>query len=632
MKTLKIITLLLCAPTFLFAQIGIDLMTYNVKSLPSYTLDSDWKEKGYEEYGILNNYAIQYFFTEDNVEEWYLSHCASVLLSEKYIKEGLDKLLFAKDILVKLKIRHHRNGEILHEYDADDFEDYTDEDGTTYDCIYPKDLQVMDIFEIMFIVKRDISENHTFHFQESYPTENINYTIITPTALKFDSKIYNGEGIVQDSIIENKKLRYHTIHFDKLPAYPEEDMSLEKYSVRVEDMLAYNYSSSRTRVNGIQRFASNLYNSLHSVPKQALKFMKSQHALAGINKKMSTREIVTTWEHYMKDNREKFIGHNIFLQTANTLETFSIPYQLIITCDQTEREFDSKFDGVNFVDDILIYIPEIDYYLSPSLVNYRNGLIPTIYAGSNALKLEKLTIGKSETYIAKPTTIPSLERRLSTDTLIIDASIDLTKKAIQGSVYRSLFGYKGFGTQANYHKGSLEYKEFLVEAYLGLGDENTLVSDDQFLNCTPADIALKPAILTGKISSTNWVKFDNNQIEIKIGKLIGEQSKLEQKGERQLPVDKMEKSSYHRVITLEIPEEFQIIDAEKLNIKIYDDNDNPQAIFTSEYKISNNKLIITCDEYYLKLHYPVSEFKNIERVNNAAADFNDITITLKKKE
>ena len=171
-----------------------------------------------------------------------------------------------------------------------------------------------------------------------------------------------------------------------------------------------------------------------------------------------------------------------------------------------------------------------------------------------------------------------------------------------------------------------------MEAYLGLGDENTLVSDDQFLNCTPADIALKPAILTGKISSTNWVKFDNNQIEIKIGKLIGEQSKLEQKGERQLPVDKMEKSSYHRVITLEIPEEFQIIDAEKLNIKIYDDNDNPQAIFTSEYKISNNKLIITCDEYYLKLHYPVSEFKNIERVNNAAADFNDITITLKKKE
>ena len=82
MKTLKIITLLLCAPTFLFAQIGIDLRTYNVKSLPSYTLDSDWKEKGYEEYGILNNYAVQYIFTEDNVEEWYLAHCASVLLSK----------------------------------------------------------------------------------------------------------------------------------------------------------------------------------------------------------------------------------------------------------------------------------------------------------------------------------------------------------------------------------------------------------------------------------------------------------------------------------------------------------------------------------------------------------------------
>lgn len=630
MKKIATLALLLCAPIFLWAQIGIDLRTYNVKEIPSYTLPSDWKEKQYKEYGIFDNCAIQYIFTENDVEQWIMNHQATVLLSEEYIKESLDQIIFEKDYIVKLKVRHFRNGEMLRAYDMEDAEIFTTEDGDKYDCIYLKDLQVMDILEYLLITKDDVSEYHGRYLQESYPIENCNFTIITPAPLKFETKVYNTEATVIDTVIESKNMRYSYVNISSMPAYPNESMASNKYRIRVEDILAYNYSASNRRLNGSQNFCTNFYANMHNLSKQEIKLTKELIKEAGIDKKMSVREIVTTWENYYKDNPVSFIN-NIYQLTVKMLEDFNISYQVIFTCDKTEREFDTQFDGYNYIEDILIYIPEIDYYISPSLSNFRNGVIPSLYAENGAIKGEVLAIGKSNTYIGKMTKLPIPDENFSTDSLVLNITVNPTEKLLQGDIYRSLFGYKGLGVQANYTRSSLELQEFLVETYLGLGSANTLVSDDVFKNSTPADFGIKPAVMTAKISSAEWISSENGVLEIKIGKLIGEQSKLEQKGERQLPVDKSEKSRYYRQITLTIPDGYEIVGAEKLKIEIYDDTNNPQAAFTSSYKISGNQLIVTSEEFYKKTHYPVSEFEKILRVNNAAADYNALTIQLRKK-
>lgn len=630
MKKIATLALLLCAPIFLWAQIGIDLRTYNVKEIPSYTLPSDWKEKQYKEYGIFDNCAIQYIFTENDVEQWIMNHQATVLLSEEYIKESLDQIIFEKDYIVKLKVRHFRNGEMLRAYDMEDAEIFTTEDGDKYDCIYLKDLQVMDILEYLLITKDDVSEYHGRYLQESYPIENCNFTIITPAPLKFETKVYNTEATVIDTVIESKNMRYSFVNISSMPAYPNESMASNKYRIRVEDLLAYNYSASNRRLNGSQNFCTNFYANMHNLSKQEIKLTKELIKEAGIDKKMSVREIVTTWENYYKDNPVSFTN-NIYKLTIKMLEDFNISYQVIFTCDKTEREFDTQFDGYNYIDDILIYIPEIDYYLSPSLSNFRNGVIPSLYAENGAIKGEVLAIGKSNTYIGKMTKLPIPDENFSTDSLVLNITVNPTERLLQGDIYRSLFGYKGLGVQANYTRSSLELQEFLVETYLGLGSANTLVSDDVFKNSTPADFGIKPAVMTAKISSAEWISSENGVLEIKIGKLIGEQSKLEQKGERQLPVDKSEKSRYYRQITITIPDGYEIVDAEKLKIEIYDDTNNPQAAFTSSYRISGNQLIVTSEEFYKKTHYPVSEFEKILRVNNAAADYNALTIQLRKK-
>ena len=52
--------------------------------------------------------------------------------------------------------------------------------------------------------------------------------------------------------------------------------------------------------------------------------------------------------------------------------------------------------------------------------------------------------------------------------------------------------------------------------------------------------------------------------------------------------------------------------------------------FTSKYKVSNNQLIVDVNEFYNQISIPLESFESFRAVINAAADFNKITLILKK--
>ena len=62
-----------------------------------------------------------------------------------------------------------------------------------------------------------------------------------------------------------------------------------------------------------------------------------------------------------------------------------------------------------------------------------------------------------------------------------------------------------------------------------------------------------------------------------------------------------------------------------------DSNGIVSCKFHSEYKIEGNKIIITINEFYSQIHYPLSQFEQYRSVVNAAADFNKVAILLQKK-
>ena len=52
--------------------------------------------------------------------------------------------------------------------------------------------------------------------------------------------------------------------------------------------------------------------------------------------------------------------------------------------------------------------------------------------------------------------------------------------------------------------------------------------------------------------------------------------------------------------------------------------------FVSGYKLEGKVLTITVEEYYKKVQLPISAYADFQKVINAAADFNKVTLILEK--
>ncbi len=58
--------------------------------------------------------------------------------------------------------------------------------------------------------------------------------------------------------------------------------------------------------------------------------------------------------------------------------------------------------------------------------------------------------------------------------------------------------------------------------------------------------------------------------------------------------------------------------------------------FNSNYKLvkdskNGDKLIITVNESYTQLHFPLTEYERFRKVYNTAADFNNVWLVMAKK-
>jgi hypothetical protein len=89
--------------------------------------------------------------------------------------------------------------------------------------------------------------------------------------------------------------------------------------------------------------------------------------------------------------------------------------------------------------------------------------------------------------------------------------------------------------------------------------------------------------------------------------------------------------SYKRIIKFTIPEGYTVQGLDKLNMKFdYSENGTITALFKSSYVMSEGKVIISIEEAYDKEFYSKANFDGFRKVINAAADFNKISLLLKK--
>jgi hypothetical protein len=623
----------------LFAQVGIDVRNYKLNEIPFSTPAEDSLYKNEKGFGLVFKYVYDYYVNEDKkFEFWELEHKAIKVYDEEFGK-GYDEVSFGyinPDNIHKIVLRIIKDGEVLKTFGKKDIEKITDEgdgDETPKIVIKVPDIEVGSIVEYLIIFKSDdITQSDGIYMQYAFPFKNVNFTTVMPEHLKPYFQVYNGNYPVLDTIIESKELRYTTVHIDQIAGIDAEPESFyKKHNCRVEFNIAYNLDRSKLRMNTTKDFVNGFYDRVQLTDKDLIKIVKKELIKKiKFDKNTTDLEKIIQIENFLKEQIGR--GGIGAIQTAKIwgyiFDHFDINFDIVLTSDKTEKAFDKNFNGTNFYEHLLFYFPSVKYYIAPMEYSSRNGLIPMNYTDNTAIFLKKTLVDKNIFFKHTFTTLPKGPEEQGKDVLKLNYKIDPVAKAITGTIEREIGSYVIHRIQANFNNFEVEDREQIIEIFLSFDSESSNISDEEFINVDPKDVGKNPMIFKATMKNTEWVKFENNTIEVAIGKMIGKQSRLENKKPRQLPVEKEYANSYDREIIIEIPEGYKIEDPSKLAYVKYD-NDTPAnatAAFISEYKIEGNKLIVTIKEYYNKSFYSLEEYPLYERVANASADFNDIKI------
>lgn len=627
------------------AQVGLNVKSKKLGEIPIVTAEEDslFKKEGL--FCATFEFAYQYLVNDENkFELWQMEHRVFKIYDEKNAKdfEFLEFGTIDPESIYTIQVRVLKNGEVLKSYTKKDLETKKDEEASEDESPVVKmklqGVEIGSMVEYLIVRKRSyIIEQDNINLQYRYPVKNIQFTIVMPQHLKPFVQLYNGNYPILDTVVDSKELRYTTLHIDYLPAIQKEAVSFyEKYLCRVEYNIAYNLAQSRLRMNTTKDFVNEFYDNIQLIDKEIIKILKKDFIKKiKFPKDASELDKINTIEHFMKD---QLGGINIGVVQLSRFyvyifDHYKIKYEIVITCDKTKREFDKTFNGSNFYDNILFYFPSLNHYIAPIENSFRNGLIPIEYAGNTGIFLQTVEIGKEKSFVHSFKKIPYGPAEAGIDNLNLKFKIDATGGALVGTIERVMGSYRVHYIQAFFKAFEVEEKEQLIEMFLTLDAESSNISNEEFINTDAKDIGILPFIVKANITNTDWIKVNKSTIELSVGKMIGKQDRIEDKEVRQLPIEKEYQNSYLRVIEIEIPEGYKLVDLSKLEYGYYDSEDpeNATAGFVSTYKLEGNKLTITVKEYYNKLFYPVSEYPLFKRVTNSAADFNDLKITLIKE-
>jgi len=164
-----------------------------------------------------------------------------------------------------------------------------------------------------------------------------------------------------------------------------------------------------------------------------------------------------------------------------------------------------------------------------------------------------------------------------------------------------------------------------------MGDPNIKIQSFDLIHSNPEDIGIFPLTWNVKEASKSLIESAGEDILVKIGESIGEQSQLYQTEVRRLPVAINVLHGYYRHIVLQIPAGYHIGDISSLNMNVaMMNNGKISCFFKSSAVLEGNLLTIISEEDYTETYYPKERFEEYRSVINASADFNKRTVLLTK--
>jgi len=319
---------------------------------------------------------------------------------------------------------------------------------------------------------------------------------------------------------------------------------------------------------------------------------------------------------------------------ASVFKELEIPMEIVLTSDRSNLKFDPKFEAYNFLNEFLLYFPELNLYTAPTEIESRLGFPPSEYTDNYGLFIKEVVLGSFVSGVGEIKYIDPVKAEKTYDNILAEITFspeDLTQ------------------TKIHYHREMAGYSVASFQPYLGLSSQvqkdkiyhniltNSLSQDieileKKILHEQTDDFGVYPFIIDAQIKSEAFVEKAGNRYIFKIGDLIGQQVEMYEDKNRKQPLEADYQRTYYRTISFEIPEGYQIQNLEDINIdESYKENGKTLMYFKSSYTINGNRVNIKADEQYSQNLISLDVYQQYRKIINSAADFNKIKLILTQK-
>lgn len=613
------------------------------------------KYKNLNEVVLERDIKIELLNDKGAAKQFYLLHEKTAVNTDDaiernnrvYIPHTGSENLLVKKVRVFLK-----NGKVL-TFNNDDIKEEIDEErNIKYNYFAINGLEKGAIIEKFFIIQEDPDlDGNSVKIQDEYAIGKMSFELIYPEHLVFKTKTYNGlkEVSIDDKKYEARKVISVTENdipaLEKNEEYANRNAALKMIRYKLDENL---YNGSRNLYN-YKTFASNIFDRMHQPLEK-----KDVKAVADFCKTIPNskdpKELIWNIEDKVKktivydkyiDNKRS-LGDIIKTKQANQIDIlklyiaifdhFKIENNIVLTSERSSIPFDKDFESYENLDELLVYFPAIDRYMTPTEIEYRIPLFPAQLGNNNGLFIKSkefagVMMGVSE---IKFITIPGTE--LTTDTMEI--TIDLSKD-IENPTVSSKFTYGGYSAMnlqpIKDYVSNDDYKTIfnsVIENYTNKKENENFKTGNE----GTANVGKNPFLLEFKYSGNELVQKAGNNYLLSLGQVIGKQMELYQQNKRLFPVEIDYPHAYNRKIKVILPPNVETKNLDKINMNKSLVLDNKtEAQFKSSYTKTGNEVTVENTEFYNIVYYPLDKFEEYKTVINAAADFNKIVVILTQK-
>ncbi|MCE7991538.1 MAG: DUF3857 domain-containing protein [Roseivirga sp.] len=537
------------------------------------------------------------------------------------------------------------------ELDKNNIKEVKDEDaGAGYKIFAIEGAEVGGEIEYFYTKKASANIFGREFFQYGHPVLSTSFKFSSPANLRFEFKSYNGFAeVVQDDAVLVKN--EHTAEMGKIAPRKQEDFgSLNANRQRIEFKLSYNKSAGNKRLftwsDAGARISGVIY-PFTTAERQAVKdFLKDLK----IKKLKTPLEQFAFAEHHIKttfyidDNAsdaaeqvENVIKNQFTTQRGFTrlfvaiLEELEIKNEIVLTSDRKQSvRFDGDFESWNYLSDYFIYLTDADKFMAPYHFEFRLGLWPAEFSATEGLFIKNTTFEGTSVPIAQIKMLPEMPYTNNYDQMVVKVgfSSDLSENIIE--LERGYNGYEGQFIKSIALRANAEQKTDFLESLLQFVDETAEFTEKGFSEENLGYDTWSDYIrVKGTFNSTKFIEQAGDIILFKAGDLIGRQSELYQEDERQNLIENDYNRGYLRTIEVDIPEGYSIQNPQDIDMDVEaSDNGRVVYMFKSTHEIKGNKLLISIDEYYDQVFFPVARFEEFRKVINAAADWNKIVLVM----